>query len=190
VGRLEFKYLVPWGELDRLRRALAPFVEIDSFAGAEPDQQYTVRSIYFDTPGLACYVQKEAGIHTRRKLRIRGYGAPREDSLVVLEIKRKLDMRVSKNRAFLPFAGLEQLLSSGDVERFILTRGAAFAVVLDNQGMGKTAATLARQLLSGSTASATPPIGPEKVRFKVNRTVVNKLGIPLAPETERNNEIP
>lgn len=125
MGRLEYKYLVPWDELDRLRRALAPFVEIDSFAGAEEEQEYTVRSIYFDTPGLACYVQKEAGIHTRRKLRIRGYGALREDSLVVLEIKRKLDMRVSKNRAFLPFAGLEQLLSSGDVERFVLTRSAA-----------------------------------------------------------------
>jgi hypothetical protein len=84
-----------------------------------------VRSIYFDTPGLACLVQKEAGIHTRRKLRVRGYGARREDSLVVLEIKRKFDMRVSKNRAFLPYAGLAALLASGDVERFILTQDTA-----------------------------------------------------------------
>jgi hypothetical protein len=121
-GRFEYKYLVPWDQLDRLRRALTPFVEVDSFAGAEPDQQYTVRSVYYDTPGLACYVQKEAGIHTRRKIRIRGYGVQNHDSMVVLEIKRKRNILGRKTRAFLPFSVLEELLSTGDVERCVQTR--------------------------------------------------------------------
>lgn len=122
MGRNEYKYLVRRSELDRLRRALVPFAAMDSFAAAEPTQDYTVRSVYFDTPGLACYYQKEAGIHTRRKLRVRGYGMLHGDSLVVLEIKRKSDALGRKSRAFVRYDGLEELLASGDVERFVHPR--------------------------------------------------------------------
>jgi len=124
VARLEYKYLVPRSRLSRLRQKLAPFVELDPYAAAEPNGEYTVRSIYFDTPGLDCYTQKLSGIHTRRKIRIRGYGTHREDAFAILEIKRKADMRVRKNRSFVFHSHLHELLASGDVEKNILIRSA------------------------------------------------------------------
>jgi hypothetical protein len=124
VARLEYKYLVPRSQLSPLRRRLAPFVELDPYAATEPDGEYTVRSIYFDTPGLDCYTQKLSGIHTRRKIRIRCYGTHQEDAFAILEIKRKADMRVSKNRSFIFHSHLHELLASGDVEKNILIRSA------------------------------------------------------------------
>lgn len=121
MGRMEYKYLVRCEELPRLRHVITPFVEMDSFAAAAPCREYTVRSIYFDTPGLASYYQKDAGIHTRRKLRVRGYGKLRNDSLVVLEIKRKYNMEVRKARAFLRFTALEELIATGAVEQHVQT---------------------------------------------------------------------
>jgi putative ABC transport system substrate-binding protein len=74
-------------------------------------------------------------------------------------------------------------------EKF-MTQGAAFAVVFDNQSMGKTAADLARKVLSGAEIIELSPVGPEEVSLRINKNVIEKLGIPLAPETERKHEIP
>jgi putative ABC transport system substrate-binding protein len=74
-------------------------------------------------------------------------------------------------------------------EKF-LTRGAAFAVTFDNRGMGETAAALAKDILSGRKSISTPPIEPERVRLRINSNVIDKLGIPLKPGTETNDEVP
>jgi putative ABC transport system substrate-binding protein len=74
-------------------------------------------------------------------------------------------------------------------EKF-LTRGAAFAVTFDHRGMGETAATLAKDILSGRKTSSTPPIEPERVRLRINSNVIDKLGISLKPGTETNDEVP
>jgi hypothetical protein len=113
MKRLEYKYLVPVEDLAALRGALAPFVEADGHA-RQPGG-YTVRSIYFDTPALDCYHQKEAGLQRRQKLRLRGYGAQQPQSLAFLEIKRKDDMAISKSRCPVPYRQIRALFASGDV---------------------------------------------------------------------------
>lgn len=98
--RRELKYLVPERDRGRLLSRLAPFVHPDPHASAreEGTPGYTVRSVYFDTPGLRDWAEKESGDQVRRKLRVRGYDAP-GSGRVVLEIKRKEEQAVWKDRA-------------------------------------------------------------------------------------------
>lgn len=118
MSRLEYKYLVPLADLDAVRQALAPFVEVDGHAHQAGN--YTVRSIYFDTPGLDCYYQKEAGIQYRKKIRLRGYNRQEADSLVFLEIKKKSDMAITKSRSPFLYRHVRDLFASGDVESYAL----------------------------------------------------------------------
>lgn len=97
--RLEYKYLLSLDDLDRLRRMILPYVNIDKFGRSFGREGYCVRSIYLDTPEVCCYHEKEAGIKVRRKYRIRVYNQLESDSKVFLEIKRKYINRISKNRA-------------------------------------------------------------------------------------------
>lgn len=119
MSRLEYKYLVPIVDLSAVRQALAPFVEADKYA--QEAGNYTVRSIYFDTSNLGYYYQKEAGLQYRKKLRLRGYNTQRADSLVFLEIKRKRDMSITKDRSPLYYRCIRELFASGDIESYILT---------------------------------------------------------------------
>lgn len=118
MARLEYKYLIPASALDLVRRRLEPFVEPDCHRLPGRDQ-YTIRSIYFDTRGLDYYHQKESGIQHRRKLRLRAYNECTPDSRVFLEIKRKDDMAVSKARACCLFDEVEALFASGDIDRYL-----------------------------------------------------------------------
>jgi hypothetical protein len=120
--RLEYKFLVPANRVDELREAIRPFVLIDEYAALEKNKQYTVRSIYYDTMRLDDYRDKLAGIKIRKKLRIRGYNIKDKDSIAFLEVKRKYENYISKNRAPVLFSNLDVLLDSIDCEKYLLKR--------------------------------------------------------------------
>jgi putative ABC transport system substrate-binding protein len=65
-----------------------------------------------------------------------------------------------------------------------LNQGAAFAVTFDNYGLGRSAAEMAMKILAGHTAKTLPPIEPQTIRLQINRSVVQKLGIPLTNNLE------
>lgn len=95
--RYERKYLVKNELLEALRNRLQAFVRPDTFAlrpNALPE--YTVRSIYYDSPTFNSYFEKVEGLKDRKKLRIRGYNSPEKVCKVFLEIKRKLENRIAK----------------------------------------------------------------------------------------------
>jgi hypothetical protein len=121
--RHEYKYFVPFDQLDRLRRRIAPFVALDPYA-REHGGQYTVRSIYFDTPEMECYFQKVTGVNRRNKVRLRGYNAGGGESRVFFEIKKKVGGPLYKNRATLSYADAQQLLLGKPLE----------SVALDDEG--------------------------------------------------------
>ncbi len=108
--RYEYKYLVPYGQLGRLRMLLAPFTRLDEYA-IESGGEYTVRSIYFDTPDLECYFQKVAGIKRRNKVRLRGYNGGGAQSRVFFEIKKKVDDPLYKHRAALTYDEAQQVIN-------------------------------------------------------------------------------
>lgn len=127
--RLEYKYLVEYSKLDALRKALAPFIELDS--DYNDTSEYTVRSIYFDTSKLKYYHEKINGVQIRKKLRIRGYNTREEESIVFLEIKRKYENFINKNRSPLKMYNLDDLIKTKDLDSYILTNN-GFANSLDD----------------------------------------------------------
>ena len=125
-GRIEYKYLAPVTALDAIRADIMPFLVPDPFSESKMGGEYSVRSVYYDTPHFACYLEKESGVQIRNKFRIRGYGTVQPDSVVFLEIKKRCDCVIAKNRAPLLLKDLPAFLAAPDIERYILGgRGAS-----------------------------------------------------------------
>lgn len=116
--RIEYKFLVPMNRLVLLRNAIENFTKRDSYHLGNND--YTVRSIYFDTANLKFYHEKIDGIKERKKLRIRAYNQLSEDSIIFLEIKRKNENYISKNRSPLYLNDLSNLFASKDLSSYII----------------------------------------------------------------------
>lgn len=96
-GRIELKYLIDWRQREILLNAFRPYLE----AAAHTDERasYPILSLYFDTPSLLFYDEKNDGEMLRSKVRLRGYGVQVEQlAPCFLEIKRKIDSRILKFR--------------------------------------------------------------------------------------------
>ncbi|MBN2424216.1 MAG: polyphosphate polymerase domain-containing protein [Calditrichaceae bacterium] len=122
MERLEYKFLLNNKKIDSLRQALMPFLFYDVYAERSADKQYTVRSIYFDTSRLRYYHEKIDGIKIRKKIRIRGYDTLNGQDLVFLEIKRKYENYISKNRAGIRYIHLPELFQTGKTGELIVPK--------------------------------------------------------------------
>ena len=120
--RLEYKYLIRTSELQNLRNDLSPFVNLDEYAEKMEEKEYTVRSIYYDSMRLDDYQDKLAGLQIRKKLRIRGYNKVEDNSLVFLEVKRKYENFISKNRAPVLYHDLDEILITSDINRLLVNK--------------------------------------------------------------------
>lgn len=120
--KYEFKYIVPVSQLDELREAIKPYVELDPYAAEMDANEYTVRSIYFDTARFDYYYEKIDGYKIRKKIRIRGYNVQKGGDTVFMEIKRKLKEPIEKDREKMTFEIMKRLMAGegaqayGDVE--------------------------------------------------------------------------
>jgi hypothetical protein len=110
--RYEYKYLLPYEALHRIRPMMLPFLEYDNFA-KRMGGQYTVRSIYFDDPRMSMYNTKQDGVPHRLKVRLRGYNLGDFNSTVFLELKRKYQGPIVKNRAPMPYHTVIEILKHG-----------------------------------------------------------------------------
>jgi hypothetical protein len=119
--KLEYKFLVRNENLNLLKSRLLPFIEPDEFASESSENEYTVRSIYFDSSSYNFYHEKIEGIKIRKKLRIRGYDSADENNLVFLEIKNKYENHIGKNRTPLKYHDLGNLLMTKSVDSYALT---------------------------------------------------------------------
>ena len=111
--RYEYKYIVPKSLLDKLRELIKPFMELDKHA-VDSGGEYTVRSIYFDTPALECYTMKLDGVKRRNKVRLRGYNLKGDSNPVFFELKKKRDEPLYKNRAGLDFTAAKKILQRSE----------------------------------------------------------------------------
>lgn len=110
--KYEFKYIVPVSQMDQLREAIIPYVELDPYAAAMDAHEYTVRSVYFDTSRFDYYFEKIDGYRIRKKIRIRGYNLPNGDEdMVFLEIKRKYKEPIQKDREMLSYDIMLKLMA-------------------------------------------------------------------------------
>ena len=108
--RFELKYPLSFDQYRLIRPLVARRLPSDPFVGSAG--YYQVNSLYFDTPTLAAYHQSRAGLKNRVKYRLRTYSTPtRSPPYAFMEIKRKRDAAVFKDRGLLSPAQINQLLS-------------------------------------------------------------------------------
>ena len=97
--RYEFKYHIPIQFADKLIPALLNHMDFDPYVKGNKDNAYEVHSIYLDSPHLKNYHEKIEGELFRKKLRIRSYTKNvKKDTPVFIEIKRKYNMVIIKDR--------------------------------------------------------------------------------------------
>lgn len=95
VYRHELKYLINRPDWALLRARLPVALERDENAG--PQGEYHIRSLYFDDYWNSAYEEKELGVLTRRKYRIRLYNC--QDKVIRLERKGKYGQYIRKESA-------------------------------------------------------------------------------------------
>ncbi len=110
--RRELKYFIPKTYLDKLRKKFLENMEYDPFCRKGVlYSPYTVRSIYLDTRNYLFYYEKVDGLKIRKKLRIRTYNTPESSEDAFLEIKRKFNNIVYKERVKTLFPETPQLFN-------------------------------------------------------------------------------
>jgi len=103
-NRFELKYLVTLQQAEGLKSTLGSYLVPDEYGCG--NGQYALSSLYYDSPDLRCYWEKEYGLRFRRKLRIRSYGKDKpltEETPVFLEIKQRIDRVTQKKRALITY---------------------------------------------------------------------------------------
>ena len=97
---------------DYIIRNIRPFMELDSHVAN--NSHYEVRSIYFDSPFKKSFFEKTNGIGNRIKLRIRYYPDLQSinGELVYIELKKKMNENVSKNRVLTPFEDAFEIIDN------------------------------------------------------------------------------
>lgn len=110
--RVEKKYLLNENQYSRLKEILIQHMIPDDYAN------YTICNIYFDTDTDLLISKSIEKPYFKEKLRLRSYGAPKDDSTVFLEIKRKVNGVVFKRRIAMPYKNMIEYLKTGNHEGF------------------------------------------------------------------------
>ena len=123
--RVEIKYRIPNRIVPLLIDRLSPYTQVDPFLanGERQKTSYPVTSLYFDSFDFHAVHEKDAGLLARRKVRLRTYEFEfSEQKPCFLEIKRRHDAIVSKDRLSLSVGHLHSTLSMHDLLDHVLSR--------------------------------------------------------------------
>lgn len=95
--RRETKYLLTYADYHELQKELAPYMGVDEYG------KHTIISIYYDTNDFQLIRWALEKPDFREKFRVRSYGTPQDETLVYLEIKKKVNKIIYKRRLALPY---------------------------------------------------------------------------------------
>ena len=118
--RYEYKYIIPTSKINELRKLILPYMNLDKYAVGRKGNEYTVKSIYFDSPSFDFYFEKIEGIKNRKKVRIRSYNCEDPDNPVFFEIKRKFNVPIIKTRSSTKFKYAKEIFSDNRINGFII----------------------------------------------------------------------
>jgi hypothetical protein len=107
--RYEIKYYIPESLCPELISMINCYMTLDPHLEQKENKSYLVRSLYLDTDNLRFYNEKLAGLRNREKFRIRAYNE--DSSEVFLEIKKKCNNTVLKDRACIKYDELPSILN-------------------------------------------------------------------------------
>ena len=86
--RYEFKYILNKEISDQIEDEARNFMSFDSFVQKTLNNQYYVRSLYYENNFSSNFFEKVDGMKTRRKYRLRTYGKSLEaNTPIFFEIK-------------------------------------------------------------------------------------------------------
>ena len=138
--RHELKYFITPAEMSALRNVLTPVMQLDP--NGDENNEYHIRSLYFDTINDDALEEKIAGVGNRKKYRMRIYNF--SDKVIKLECKSKYGDLISKQSVSIPRDLAEQLIAGDpdglqrmrhpllhDVYREMRTRLLRPAVIVD-----------------------------------------------------------
>lgn len=108
--RHELKFLISEAEHEVLKLRLKNLMKLDPHA---VNGGYLIRSLYFDDYWNSAYEEKEMGVLSRKKYRIRIYDC--SDAVIKLERKKKVGPYIYKEDASLTREEVERILA-GDYE--------------------------------------------------------------------------
>jgi len=120
---LELKYFLPERFLTHFLDRASPWTETDPFLVHEGTGRvsYPVTSLYFDSYDLQAFDEKENGQLFRRKVRLRTYEETFSEQVPsFLEIKRRLDAVVVKDRLTIPSGTLNDSVPMSGLLRHLL----------------------------------------------------------------------
>ncbi len=92
IFRHEFKYYINFFEYHKLRLRLNKVLEYDKYSDTEGN--YHIRSLYFDDIKSSALFEKQSGVLTRKKYRIRIYNL--SDDVIKLERKNRVGQFINK----------------------------------------------------------------------------------------------
>lgn len=121
--RIELKYFIPYRQIDHFLERVSRRTDVDPYLVKEGRgrTRYPVTSLYFDSWDLQAWDEKDGGQLFRRKIRLRTYEEEfSEIAPCFLEIKRRLDAVVLKDRIGLPAGVLEPDMPPGRLLRHLL----------------------------------------------------------------------
>jgi hypothetical protein len=114
-NRFELKYLLTLQQAEKFKAGLREYMLPDEHGN---NGRYALSSLYYDSPGFRCYLEKVDGLRFRRKLRLRIYEtdeALTEESPVFVEIKQRVDRVTQKRRAVLTYGDALRLCNDREM---------------------------------------------------------------------------
>ena len=105
--RHELKYHITPAEMSVLRNLLKPVMQLDP--NGNENNEYHIRSLYFDTINDDALEEKIAGVGNRKKYRMRIYNF--SDKVIKLECKSKYGDLISKQSVSIPRELADQLIA-------------------------------------------------------------------------------
>lgn len=169
-------------DIPRFIERILPYTQPDPFLVEENTgrRSYPVTSLYFDSVDLHSLYEKDAGLLSRRKIRLRTYEpffTP--DSFAFIEIKRRHDAAVSKDRLSLSLQNVAPNLPMSEVLFALLQNVEA------EQDVTHEAHTLESWFNLQPTTlvnyNRTPFVGMQDRRFRI--TIDSKLQARWKPHT-------
>lgn len=106
--RIEIKYVFPEEKWADLMSRIQEFIKLEDYSHS------TIRNLYYDTEDYRLIRASIEKPLFKQKLRIRSYESPGENTPVFIELKKKMDGVVFKNRIPLPLAEALRHLDGGE----------------------------------------------------------------------------
>ncbi|MCA9265160.1 MAG: polyphosphate polymerase domain-containing protein [Planctomycetales bacterium] len=119
AARYEFKYVVDEATAKKVREFVLLYLEPDEFTKGHEGIGYAVHSLYLDSPDLKTWQAVIQGEKNRYKLRLRFYD---NTGPVFLEIKRRVNLVILKQRALVPRENVQAILEGAPARRELLLK--------------------------------------------------------------------